>query len=495
MKPLDILDACHDPKLFGHWFKQPGTWAAWFVFLKALFGLPMTAQELSVFHQLTGSIEPPTAQAPEAWLVIGRRGGKSFIVALIAVFLATFRDYTQHLAPGERGTVMVIAADRKQARVIMRYVKGLLEGVPMLRRMIQAQRGEAIELSNRIDIEIHTGSFRAVRGYTVVAALLDEVAFWRSEESANPDREIVNALRPAMATIPGAMLIGLSSPYARRGVLYEAWAQHYGKESDVLVIQADSRTMNPSLPQSVVDRAYAEDPASAAAEYGAQFRSDVESFLQGEWIDRSIETGVSELPPVQGVDYFAFADPSGGASDSFTLGIAHREGDRRILDVCRGRRPPFDPKAVVADYATILKRYGLTRVIGDRYAGEWVPSAFREHGISYDPAELPKSDIYLNAEPLFAQGAVQLLDQRQLLTELRQLERRTGSGKDRIDHPPRGHDDLANACAGALWLASRRRSAIDMSGAYLTTPEDAREAVEEHMLELEQQAAMRRWNF
>ncbi|MBU1222308.1 MAG: hypothetical protein KKA22_04015 [Gammaproteobacteria bacterium] len=492
---INIIQACADAKLFGPWFKKRESWATWFVFLKALFGLPMTDAEQSVFHQLTGRTEPPTQQAAEAWLVIGRRGGKSFIVALIAVFLACFRDYTQHLAPGERGTVMVIAADRKQARVIMRYVKGLLEGVPMLRRMIVAQRGEAIELSNRIDIEIHTGSFRAVRGYTVVAALLDEVAFWRSEESANPDKEIVNALRPAMATIPNSLLIGLSSPYARRGVLYEAWAQHYGKPSDVLVIQADSRTMNPSLPQSVVDRAYAEDPASAAAEYGALFRSDVEGFLQPEWIDRAVETGISELPPIPGIDYFAFADPSGGASDSFTLGIAHREGERRILDVCRGRRPPFDPKAVTNDYADILRRYGCGRVIGDRYAAEWVVSAFREHGISYDPAELPKSDIYLNAEPLFATGAVQLLDQRQLLTELRQLERRTGSGKDRIDHPPRGHDDLANAACGALWLASRRRAEVDMSDAQVDTPEDRQAATDERMAELEQQAAMHRWDF
>lgn len=490
---IDILQACADPKLFGAWFKKQESWAAWFVFLRALFGLPMDAQELSIFHQLTGRVEPPAGQAPEAWLVIGRRGGKSFIVALIAVFLACFRDYAQHLAPGERGTVMVIAADRKQARVIMRYVKGLLEGVPMLRRMIVAQRGEAIELSNRIDIEIHTGSFRAVRGYTVVAALLDEVAFWRSEESANPDKEIVNALRPAMATIPDSLLIGLSSPYARRGVLYDAWAQHFGKPSDVLVIQAESRTMNPSLPQSVVDRAYSEDPASAAAEYGAQFRSDVEGFLQPEWIDRAIESGITELPPAQGVNYFAFADPSGGASDSFTLGIAHVEQERFILDLCRGRRPPFDPKAVVLDYAVILKRYGCHRVIGDRYAGEWVPSAFREHSISYETSELVKSDIYLNAEPLFATGAVQLLDQRQLLTELRQLERRTGSSKDRIDHPPRGHDDLANAACGALWLASRRRCEVDMSGAEMASPEDAQEAVDEYMRRLDSESANAPW--
>ncbi|MFH2080741.1 MAG: terminase family protein [Pseudomonadota bacterium] len=482
---ITIIDACQDPKLFGPWFRKRASWAAWFVFLKALFALPMDAQELSVFHQLTGLSEPPTAQAAEAWLVIGRRGGKSFIVALIAVFLATFRDYAQHLAPGERGTVMVIAADRKQARVIMRYVKGLLEGVPMLRRLIVAQRGEAIELSNRIDIEIHTGSFRAVRGYTVVAALLDEVAFWRSDESANPDREIVNALRPAMATIPDALLIGLSSPYARRGVLYEAYSQHFGKPGDVLVVQAESRTMNPSLPQSVVDRAYAEDPASAAAEYGAQFRSDVEGFLQPEWLDRATVPGISELPPVAGVDYYAFADPSGGAADSFTLGIAHREAERLILDLCRGRRPPFDPQAVTADYADVLRRYGCHRVIGDRYGAEWVVSAFRDVGISYDPAELPKSDIYLNAEPLFATGAAQLLDQRQLLTELRQLERRTGSGKDRIDHPPRGHDDHANAACGALWLAARQRGEVDMNDAYVTTPEDVQETVDEHMQQLE----------
>jgi hypothetical protein len=482
---INIIEACGDAKLFGPWFKNQASWAAWMVFMRALFGLPMDAQELSIFHQLTGRTEPPTQQAAEAWLVIGRRGGKSFIVALIAVFLACFRDYAQHLAPGERGTVMVIAADRKQARVIMRYVKGLLEGVPMLRRMIVAQRGEAIELSNRIDIEIHTGSFRAVRGYTVVAALLDEVAFWRDDTSANPDKEIVNALRPAMATIPNSLLIGLSSPYARRGVLYEAWAQHFGKPSDVLVIQAESRTMNPSLPQSVVDRAYSEDPASAAAEYGAQFRSDVEGFLQPEWIDRATAHGVSELPPIPGVDYFAFADPSGGASDSFTLGIAHREEDRIVLDVCRGRRPPFDPKAVTHDYATILRRYNLSRVTGDRYGAEWVVSAFRDAGITYATSELPKSDIYLNAEPLFAQGAVQLLDQRQLLTELRQLERRTGQSKDRIDHPPRGHDDLANAACGALWLASRRRGEINMDGAYVATPEDVQEVVEEHMQQLE----------
>lgn len=493
MEPINIIQACHDPKLFGAWFRNPESWGAWFVFLKALFGLPMDEAELSIFHALTGRTDAPTQQAAEAWLVIGRRGGKSFIVALIAVYLACFRRYDQYLAPGERGVIMILACDRKQARTILRYATGLLEGVPMLRRMIQAQRGEAIELFNRVDIEVHTASFRAVRGYTIIAVLADEIAFWRSDESANPDKEVIAALRPAMATIPGAMLIGLSSPYAKRGVLFEAYSQHYGHDSDILVVQAESRTMNPSLPQSVVDRAHAEDPASAAAEYGAQFRSDVEGFLQPEWIDRATAPGVSELPPIPGVDYFGFADPSGGASDAFTLGIAHREGERRVLDVCRGRRPPFDPKVVTQDYAEILRRYGCGRVIGDRYGAEWVVSAFRDAGIAYETSELVKSDIYLNAEPLFATGAVQLLDQRQLLTELRQLERRTGAGRDRIDHPPRGHDDLANAACGALWLASRRRGEIDMDDAAVDTPEDREEVVESRMQQIDSERTNAPW--
>ena len=149
-----------------------------------------------------------------------------------------------------------------------------------------------IELSNCLIIEVHTGSYRAVRGYTVVAALCDESAFWRSDESPNPDKEILAALRPAMATIPNGLLIGLSSPYRRAGALYEAYRDHYGKDGDaVLVWQADTQTMNPTVPKSVIDDAYARDPASASAEYGAQFRSDVAGFLQEEWIETAVDHG------------------------------------------------------------------------------------------------------------------------------------------------------------------------------------------------------------
>jgi phage terminase large subunit-like protein len=227
---VTIIDTMQDPQLFGRFFDPMDPWSTWIVILKALFALPMTNEEVELFGQLSGGRTPPQAAGREAWLVIGRRGGKSRIAALIVVFLAFFREYQQVLAPGERGTIMVIAADRRQARVVFGYIWGFVESVPMLAQEVEARTRESITLRSGISIEVHTASFRAVRGYTIVAAVLDEVAFWRSDDSANPDVEIVAALRPAMATVPGALLLGISSPYARRGVLWNAYQKHYGKE-------------------------------------------------------------------------------------------------------------------------------------------------------------------------------------------------------------------------------------------------------------------------
>ena len=87
-----------------------------------------------------------------------------------------------------------------------------------------------------------------------------------------PDTEILNGLRPGMATVPGALLLCISSPYARRGALWEAYRQHYGQEGDpILVWQADTRSMNPSVDEQIIADAYEQDEAAAAAEYGGQF--------------------------------------------------------------------------------------------------------------------------------------------------------------------------------------------------------------------------------
>ena len=336
--------------VFGKHF-EGNTWAAWFVFLAALFALPMTPDQLEVYRKHTGRSAPPSAPLHEAWLICGRRAGKSFVLALIAVYLACFRDWRPYLGPGEVGTVMLIARDRRQARVIKRFVTGLLNAVPMLRRMIESEGAEGITLCNRVVIEIHTASFRAVRGYTIIAALLDELAFWPSDEdSADPDHEVIDALRPGMATIPGAVLLCASSPYARRGALWDAHRKHFGKDGDaILVWQATTRAMNATVPQRVIDEMMEANPAKAQAEYLAQFRSDVEAFINREVVQACVSTGVYERPPLSGTSYKAFLDFAGGSGgDSIALAIGHKDGTTVVVDALREVRPPFSPEFAVA---------------------------------------------------------------------------------------------------------------------------------------------------
>ena len=340
---ITILDAMRDPLLFGPCFKD-GTWDSWMVFLSALFGLPLEKGKVPIFRRQTGRQTAPRKPAREGWVIAGRRAGKSLIAALVAVFLSCFRDYRKVLGPGERATVMVIAADRRQARVVFRYITGLMERIPMLVGMVESQTRETINLKNRVTLEVHTANFRAVRGYTVAAAICDEVAFWRSDESANPDAEILNGLRPGMATIPGAMLLCISSPYARRGVLWDVYRQHYGHEGDpVLVWQADTRSMNPTVEKRVIVEAYEQDELAASAEYGAEFRRDIESFLALEAVEAVVVPERRELPALPRQHYVAFCDPSGGSRDSMTLAITHQEESRVVLDVLRERAVPLFP--------------------------------------------------------------------------------------------------------------------------------------------------------
>src|ERR671917_475947 len=384
----------------------------------------MTPEQLATYQACTGRTEAPTQPFTEGWLICGRRAGKSFVLALIAVFLACFKSYTEFLGPGERATVMVIATDRRQARVIFRYVRGMISETPLLADLIERETADTLELSNGVSIEVGTASYRSTRGYTLAAVLCDEIAFWPTDDSAEPDYAILDALRPGMSTIPGAMLLCASSPYARRGALWDAFRRWHGKDdSGLLVWKAATRTMNPTVPQGVIDRAMERDQASAAAEYGAEFRSDIEGFVSRDAVEAVISPGVFERAPLSNTRYFAFVDPSGGSADSMTLAIGHKEGEVAILDAIRERKPPFSPEAVVKDFCDLLKRYRISKVEGDRYAGEWPREVFKKHGITYDASARPKSDIYRDLLPRLNSGEVDLLDEQRLVAQLCGLER------------------------------------------------------------------------
>ena len=182
-----------------------------------------------------------------------------------------------------------------------------------------------------------------------------------------------------------------------------------------------------------------------------EFRSDIESFVSRDAIEACVALGVRERAPVPDVRYAAFVDPSGGSADSFTLAIGHRQDATTIIDAVREIQPPFSPESVVVELADLLKRYGVSTVVGDRYGGEWPREAFRKCGVQYEPASRAKSDLYRDFLPLINSQQVDLLDIPRGIAQLCSLERRTArGGRDSIDHAPGAHDDIANAIAGLV---------------------------------------------
>jgi hypothetical protein len=230
--------------------------------------------------------------------------------------------------------------------------------------------------------------------------------------------------------------------------------------------------MNPTVPQRVIDEATERDPAWAAAEYGAQFRSDVQSFVSREAVEACVALGVRERAPLSGLRYSGFVDPSGGSADSMTLAVGHREDTVVVVDAVREVKPPFSPEDVVDEFAALLKRYRIVKVTGDRYAGEWPREQFRKLGISYEPAAKPKSDLYRDLLPAINSRRIDLLDHPRLVNQLVSLERRTArGGRDSIDHAPGAHDDIANVVAGVSAMFAKQ-SNYDMLAWFDDEPSD-----------------------
>jgi terminase large subunit-like protein len=455
-----ILEAIKDERLLGRGFKKKwlkgDTWHAWRSFLSAVFALPFEDDgALEIYRKCSGRVDPPSAQFREAYLICGRRSGKSYLTAACATYIAAFRDYSQFLSPGEVGIVAIVAADKSQAAIILRYIKGFFQASAVLRSMVVSDLKETIALNNGIEIQILTADFRSVRGRTLCAALVDELAFLNAgDESANPDSAVLEALRPGLISIPDSILIGLSSPYAKRGELYRQFKENFGvNDSPVLIWKAASSLMNPSLSSLAIASAYLRDPVASASEFGGEFRSDLEGYLTEELIGGCVIRGRTSLPRLEGVDYVAFVDPSGGRNDSMTLGIAHQENEKAVLDVLLERAAPFSPEAITDEFVGMLKKFGISEVTGDKYGAEWCAEQFTKRGITYRPSERNRSQIYLEFLPSVTSGQVELLDNSKMVNQFVGLERRTGRGQDLIDHGPGGHDDLSNSCAGCLVLA------------------------------------------
>ncbi len=405
----------------------------------------------------------------KAVLALGRRSGKGLMAAVAAIHNAVVPDYLAFLRPGETRFILVVATRQEQAAEFIRVVRELLDAAPdpALLALVDEQASTATEVAFKTGVVIRAMpcSSRAVRGLAASLVILDEFGHFLTEtDGYQAGRAVWRALTPSVAQFgPLGYVMVLSTPLWPSGPFFDlVRAGETGMDPELFVARRPTWEMNPTITRESLEAEFLADPEGAAREYAAEFGEGAGALLDAIRVYEAAVAGRRSLPPVEGLKYVAAADPAFAAGgDRFALAIAHRVGkgaeatyvlDR--LEAWRGKHSPLNSDHVLDEIASLAKEYRVSRVVSDQYAVVPLADGLRRRGVHLKPQPLTselKSDIFGDLKRSLNLGRLELLDDKQLLAELVNLEvRPTPSGKPRIAAARGGHDDLAMAVATAV---------------------------------------------
>ena len=325
-RTISVDAALRDRQLLGAALGDLASWRTWSIALKGAFGLPLNDAERTIFDAIAGGRTPPARRVRELWAVAGRRSGKTRMAAAISVHIGAIEQHT--LAPGEVGYVLLLAASRSQARVAFDYVCGFLDASPILRQQILGITSEEVRLKDNVVIAVHAGSYRTIRGRTLLAVVADETSFWRDETSAQPDVEVFPCLRASTRRQRRHLDRHQHRLPQNRLALSEMARSFRRRRRRCAGGAGPSSQFNSSLDLGMIERATSSDPEAAESEWGGGFRGDIDAFLS----DHVIETcdrpwSAAGIAASLWHQLHGFVDPTGGRHDAFTLCIGHKEGE------------------------------------------------------------------------------------------------------------------------------------------------------------------------
>ena len=478
--PVDIVTFAMSDKYLGKDYLS----AAQRAILKAIYGDPMERDERLAFLELTEGREPRKGGYDEAAIICGVRSGKTELGTTVLTYECVGWNpvLASILPPGKTAKGIIVAQNERGAGEAREYVEGnllklhdayggILASVSGQERAIT---GKSIKLSGACEIVIYPSKKASVRAATGLCFIGDEVAYWEVAEGAySQDTKVMRAVRSRFATLsrlhPKRLLI--SSPDEEEGVLYEAW-KHRETRPKVLVINAPSWALNPSLEQSFLDDEEEKDPEDFKTEYGAQFRraGGGNAFLSADVIEQCIERGRIQNPPKSGIEYLAWMDAA-FKRDRFSLGIGHLEyvagAPKVVVDhtrhwtpraTAKGRKAaPLDDREVIKEVVAEIRAYGCDRIHGDQFADVPIKNTFQtDHGVLFveSPVSAPeKVDAFKNLRASMRARLVSIPEDPVLVKDLKSLEvthsKTAGSMMVRIAAPKRkgAYDDAANVLA------------------------------------------------
>lgn len=433
------------------------------VILRCLYGLALNDEQLAIYKLMTDNREEFEAgiEKTEGNFDIGARGGKSFMTSIVALYEATRDKWKQYLRPGETGYAVIIATRQKQAEdIIQRACTGMLEDSNIAWMMKSYPLKASLELVNGMTIASFPCNSTAARGLPIFLLIFDEIAWYRTE-GVKADYAIFNALNPRRAQFPGSKCLKITTPAGKQGLFWKEFEEGF-KVPSRLTVKANTRLVNPMIPQDFIDKEYKRDPDNAAMEFGAEFAETVSGFFASciDQLKTCFGEPVEDMPYRAEYDYYSAIDQSGLAGrDKFGYAIAHKDGRfNRIIVDCLREWDTKNADLILEEMRQLNGIYHCRAVTKDGYAGGWVTNALEKRGLTVNDSErLPV--VYTNLKTLVLANRLVMQDHPNLRNSLLQTQAfYSKSNNLTIGHErtSEGHGDLANAVARAIYEASRQ---------------------------------------
>jgi hypothetical protein len=422
-------------------------------------------------------------------LIVGRRGGKTTLAAIVAIYSTIKVNWTPYLTKTPVATVLVLSHSVDLSEEILDILKQLVESSELLNRLRNLKKknttkifhlkipflkedGESVEWS-QVRVKVGAASKKTTRGSAVCTLLCDEIAFWNlSEEAAEPDHEIIRAARMSLLQFgEHGTIIKMSSPGIKQGVLYDEWQRRDEIKDDYIQFKAPSWVWNTILPKEEFKKEQRLDPEGFDTELRANFVDSITNFILPEFVDLCVMRGISFNPPSDDRQtIYSGAIDAAFKGDRFAfsvVGYNEKRVTQYVLKYWEGsKKRPVQIHEVAAYIRTICRQYGLNEIAGDQYSFQPLRELFLQYGINLveNVFTLPyKRKIYFGLKRLIHNQQMDLLDIPLLSKEIKELVvEQTASGQIRIGHPQNGSDDLADATAVAAYRVMERAGGVQV---------------------------------
>lgn len=448
--------------------------------------IPTQMTEVEIYEFLTESAyEPDTLKQfkiNKINLICGRRSGKTLLAAIIAIFCAITTNWKPFLGKKRYATVLILSHSKEFTEEILDDIKKFIEESPILQKLVNKHRKQTASAFNLrmpfydangkltyslVQIKAGAASSKTTRGVAACAVICDEIAFWNLDENMKEtDIKIMKAVRPAIKQFKEyAMLIKLSSPSIKQGVLYNEYlmARAGNLPKTYATFKSPTWMMNNILEVKEYYEEYQLDPEGFDTEYRANFVDSMSNFFSIDKLEQAIIPAVTFQAPSgdRNTRYYAAIDAAFKA-DRFTFSVIGVTENRVTQYISKGfegtRENPVQAHQVASWIKNAIKGFNIQYISADQFAFQPLKEIFSTYGLvlrenTFTPVF--KRKIYYNLKKLINSQQIDLLDNQIQTKELKELiVQQSASGTIKISHPNGGTDDFTDSLAVACFLGT-----------------------------------------